>query len=45
MSGFYLDGDTEREIREAMRLGATLEFLAGKLQCSPEQLASLLNMP
>ena len=45
MSGFYLDGDTEREIREALRLGATLEFLAGKLRCSTEQLASLLNLP
>jgi len=41
---FYLEGDTEREIREALRRGASLELLAGKVLTTPENLASVLGL-
>ena len=41
----YLDGDQIRELREALRLGATREFLAGKVGCTADELATLLDLP
>lgn len=41
----YLSGDDERELREALRLGATMEFLAGKARCDANELARFLGLP
>ncbi len=41
----YLDGDQIRELREALRLGATREFLAGRVGCNADELAKLLDLP
>jgi hypothetical protein len=41
----YLDGDQIRELREALRLGATREFLAGRVGCKPDELSTLLDLP
>ncbi len=41
----YLDGDQIRELREALRLGATREFLAGRVGCTADELAKLLDLP
>ena len=41
----YLDGDQIRELREALRLGAELNFLAGKVGCTADELAKLLDLP
>ena len=40
----YIDGNTLDECREALRQGITLETLAGKLGCTPEHLARLLDL-
>jgi hypothetical protein len=45
MSLPYLDGDQIRELREALRLGAELNFLAGKVGCTADELAKLLDLP
>lgn len=45
MSGTpYIDASTLDEAREALRQGKKLEALAGILRCSPEHLATLLNL-
>lgn len=41
----YLDGDQIRELREALRLGATREFLAGRVGCTADEVAKLLDLP
>jgi hypothetical protein len=41
----YIDADTLDECSRALRLGATLDYLAGKLRCAPEHLANLLGLP
>ena len=41
----YLDGDQIRELREALRLGAELNFLAGRVGCTADELATLLDLP
>ena len=44
MSGTpYIDGDTLNEAREAIRRGASLESVAGRLKTTPEPLAQLLG--
>jgi hypothetical protein len=45
MSLPYLDGDQIRELREALRLGAELNFLAGRVGCKPDELSTLLDLP
>jgi hypothetical protein len=45
MSDPYIDGDTERAIREALRQGKKLEAIASILRCSPDHLARLLGLP
>ena len=46
MSGVnYLDGDTERLARQAIRDGKTLEFVAGYLHMDTELLRRLLQLP
>ena len=44
MSG-YLDGDTERQVRQALRDGKTLEYVAGYLHLDTELLGRLLQLP
>jgi hypothetical protein len=41
----YIDADTVRELREALRLGAELNFLAGKVGCTADELSKLLDLP
>lgn len=46
MSGVnYLDGDTERQARQALRDGKTLEYVAGYLNMDTELLGRLLQLP
>lgn len=46
MSGVnYLDGDTERLARQAIRDGKTLEYVAGYLHMDTELLGRLLQLP
>jgi hypothetical protein len=45
MSLPYLDGEQIRELREALRLGAELNFLAGRVGCTADELATLLDLP
>ena len=46
MSGVnYLDGDTERQVRQALRDGKTLEYVAGYLHMDTELLGRLLQLP
>jgi len=45
MSLPYIDSDTLDECDRAIKLGCKIEYLAGKLRCSPEHLARLLTLP
>ena len=45
MSGTYLDSDTIALCHAAMRDGATLDDLAGKLHLDTELLGRLLQLP
>ncbi|MCX7399974.1 MAG: hypothetical protein NT138_20080 [Planctomycetales bacterium] len=40
----YLDGETEREIREALR-HEDFDIVAAKTQFDPDELRRLLNLP